>query len=298
MQKRTLYFASPAYLQTELEQLCFTNPHNDDVIKTPIEDIAMVVLDHPRIKITHCTLNKFLSYHVAMVICNDKRMPAGLLLPFESHTDQTRRFHLQVEASEPLKKNLWQQLVVMKIHNQASLLKTLQIPVDFMLQCEHSVSSGDQYNNEAVAAAYYWRRLFKTIPEFKRERFGNPPNMLLNYGYTILRSMTARALVMSGLHPTFGIHHHNKYNAYCLADDLMEPYRPFVDKIVCELVQDNNYYLLDDLTVRKKLLAIPLVEVMLHNQKFNIMTAIEYSAHSLASCFLGDTRKLNLPCMD
>jgi CRISPR-associated protein Cas1 len=165
----------------------------------------------------------------------------------------------------------------------------------YMLSLASNVKSGDSDNCEARAAVYYWKNIFPEFLEFRRERYGPPPNNLLNYGYAILRAIVARALVCSGLLPTLGIHHRNQYNAYCLADDIMEPYRPYVDKIVCEIVRMNGNFLEIGKSMKKQLLEIPAMDVMLEGQKSPLMNAVQRTTSSLAKCFETGTKKILYP---
>src|SRR5690606_6046247 len=232
MLKRTLYFGSPAYLKTQNKQLVIELPETGEIKTAAIEDIGVVILDHQQITITQALLARLLDNNTAVIICNDIHHPTGLFLNLDGHTLQSQRFQYQIEASLPLKKQLWQQTVIAKITNQAFLLQQYRIPNKVLLQLASNVKSGDSDNCEAQASAYYWKHVFPLFPKFRRHREGPPPNNLLNYGYAILRAVVARSLVGSGLLPTLGIHHRNQYNAYCLADDIMEPYRPYVDKVV------------------------------------------------------------------
>ena len=241
MIKRTLYFGNPAYLSLRYEQMVIKLPEvvknetlsdsfKEEAVRTiPIEDIGVVLLDHKQITITQGLLEKLLENNCALITCDNSHLPVGLMLPLCGNTTQSERFSNQIEASLPLKKQLWQQTIMAKISNQATLLQNRRgAEVGNMRKWATDVKSGDSENLEARAAAYYWKNIFPSIPHFIRGREGDPPNNLLNYGYAILRAVVARALVSSGLLPTLGIHHHNKYNAYCLADDIMEPYRPYV----------------------------------------------------------------------
>jgi len=164
-----------------------------------------------------------------------------------------------------------------------------------MLAWVDIVKSGDSDNLEARAAAYYWANMFPDIPEFRRGREGVPPNNLLNYGYAILRAVVARSLVGSGLLPTLGIHHHNRYNAYCLADDIMEPYRPFVDKLVVEIVDSGEDITELSKLIKSKLLNIPVLDVQINNQRSPLMIAVGLTTASLAKCYLGEVRKISYP---
>jgi CRISPR-associated protein Cas1 len=313
MIKRTLYFENPAYLSLKNKQLVIKLPEiekseslpdsfKEECIKTiPIEDIGVVIIDNKQITFTSGLIDALLENNCALITCGSNRMPVGLLLPLEGNTLQNERFTAQVEASLPLKKQLWQQTVQTKIENQAAVLKKCRgTEVGNMLKWTDEVRSGDIDNMEARAAVYYWKNLFPDIAGFVRNREGVPPNNLLNYGYAILRAVVARSLVASGLLPTLGIHHHNRYNAYCLADDIMEPYRPFVDKLVVEIADVEAKHALSlpmELTkeIKTKLLKIPVLDVMLNGQRSPLMIAVGQTTASLAKCFLGEIRKIAYP---
>ena len=344
MIKRTLYFGNPAYLSMRNAQLVVNLPEvvkNNDLPESfkkqaqatiPIEDIGVVMLDHKQITITHGLLEALLANNVAVITCDSLRMPVGLLLPLSGNTVQSERFQAQIDASVPLRKQLWQQTVQSKIGNQAYVLESCRSAVvKNMRVWANDVKSGDSDNLEARAAAYYWKNVFPMIPDFKRGREGVPPNNLLNYGYAILRAVVARSLVGSGLLPTLGIHHHNRYNAYCLADDIMEPYRPFVDKMVIEIVDDiiklnphavveiNKQQVDDSIAaapeligyeeqtqsrmsvfdlnkeIKAKLLNIPVLDVKINNQRSPLMVAVGHTTASLAKCYMGETRKIAYP---
>lgn len=311
MIKRTLCFSNPAYLSLKNEQLVLKLPEvennvtlpeafkQNNVRTIPIEDIGVVVLDHKQITITQALLAKLLENNCAVITCDDRHLPTGLLLPLEGNTLQSERFNDQIEASLPLKKQLWQQTVQAKIHNQASVLKRLrQTEVGNMSAWKKDVRSGDPDNLEGRAAVYYWKNLFPDIDGFLRDRDGKAPNNLLNYGYAILRAVIARALVASGMLPTFGIHHHNRYNAYCLADDIMEPYRPYVDELVVNYTLRNGYP--EELTtdVKSTMLSIPVLDVVINGQRSPLMIAATQTTASLYKCFSGELRKIVYPVME
>ena len=269
MIKKTLYFGNPAYLSLRNAQLIIRLPEvvdNDTLpeyfkqvseVSKPIEDIGVIVLDHKQITITSGVLEAFLENNCAVLTCDSKSMPVGLLLPLHGNTTQNERFRQQLDASLPLSKQLWQQTVKAKIENQAAVLKECTgEEIKCMRVWAANVRSGDPDNQEARAAAYYWKNLFR-IEGFTRDRDGIPPNNLLNYGYAILRAVVARGLVASGLLPTLGIHHHNRYNAYCLADDIMEPYRPYVDRLVYSIVRQGGNYAELTKELKVRLLTIP-----------------------------------------
>ena len=310
MIKRTLCFSNPIYLSLRNAQLVLHIPEVEnnktlpEAIKKeaertiPIEDIGVVVLDNRRITITSGAMEALLENNCAVITCNQKSMPVGLLLPLCGNTTQNERFRSQLEASLPLRKQLWQQTIKQKILNQEHVLR---INTDQETKCmrvwSNDVRSGDSDNLEARAAAYYWRNVFTTYPNFVRDREGTPPNNLLNYGYAILRAIIARALVGSGLLPTLGIHHHNRYNAYCLADDIMEPYRPYVDQLVLDLIQCNLE--ISDITrdFKMQLLGIPMLDVVINGKRSPLMIAAQQTTASLARCFAGENKRISYPEM-
>lgn len=308
MIKKTLCFSNPAYLSLKNSQLVIRLPEVEscdnlsDSFKQqsertiPIEDIGVVLLDNKRITITSSALEALIENNSAVITCDSKNMPIGLLLPLCGNTTQNQRFRMQVDASLPLKKQLWQQTIKQKISNQARLLSTYtNADVGCMYAWADKVRSGDPDNLEARAAAYYWKNIFTDISDFVRGRDGEPPNNLLNYGYAILRAVVARSLVASGLLPTLGIHHHNRYNAYCLADDVMEPYRPYVDGLVLDIMCLTNDYseLTKDIKIR--LLSIPVLDTTIGGKKSPLMIATQQTTASLYKCFSGEQRRMVYP---
>ncbi len=234
MIKRTLFFGNKCSLTTKYEQLVIKTAEREATV--PIEDIGFVVLENQESYISIPALSKLVDNNVSVIFCDEKHMPKSMLLNLDGHHIQQELFRNQINASEPLKKQLWQQTIKAKIENQSAHLKLLcknKSPLDYYAS---KVLSGDADNREGAGAAYYWKHLFEF--DFKRGRYGDYPNLFLNYGYIVLRAAVARALAGSGLLPTLGIHHHNKYNAFCLADDIMEPYRPIVDAKVMEIMQN------------------------------------------------------------
>ena len=305
MIKKTLYFGNPIYLSLRNAQLVLRKPDADkleesfkqDAERTiPIEDIGVVVLDNRRITITTGAMEALLANNCAIITCDSTDLPVGLMLPLCGNTTQSERFRTQIDASLPLKKQLWQQTVRQKILNQATVLnRNTGAIVKNMQVWANEVRSGDPDNFEARAAAYYWRNLFPALPNFVRGREGDPPNNLLNYGYAILRACVARGLVGSGLLPTLGIHHHNRYNAYCLADDIMEPYRPFVDDLVINIMQQYPDYSELTRSIKAALLTIPALDVVLDGKRSPLMIAVGQTTASLAKCFNGELRKIAYP---
>ena len=290
MLKRTLFFGNKTSISTKLEQLVIKTEARETTI--PIEDIGFVVLEHPEIYISMTSLTKLADNNVAVIFCDAKHMPNSMLLNLNNHYIQQELFSQQINASEPLKKQLWQQIVKTKINYQAEHLKKLQKPYAVLHHYESKVLSGDTSNMEGAAAAFYWKTIFDF--NFKRERFGEYPNLFLNYGYIVLRAAVARAIAGSGLLSTLGIHHHNKYNAFCLADDIMEPYRPLVDATVIDIMQNYNE---QELTVpiKAELLKILTQTVYFEDCKSPLMVALSKTTTSLQQCYTGTTRKIIYP---
>lgn len=310
MIKKTLCFSNPIYLSLRNRQLVLKLPEiescdelNPEFKKEsertiPIEDIGVVVLDHKRITITSGVLEALLDNSCAVITCDSRSMPVGLLLPLCGNTTQSERFRHQLNASIPLRKQLWQQTIKQKILNQENVLrKHSEVETSCMCIWSSEVKSGDTDNMEARAAAYYWKNLFKDIPDFVRDREGVAPNSLLNYGYAILRAVIARSLVISGMLPTFGIHHHNRYNAYCLADDIMEPFRPYVDDLVINIMNRVDDYSEITKEIKMMLLSIPTMDVVIDGKRSPLMVAALQTTASLYKCFSGELRRIAYPVM-
>lgn len=294
MLKRSLFFTNPAYLSTRQEQLVVETKERGEH-SIPIEDIGFVVLEHPQITITMPAMQKLNDNNVALVCCDEKHHPSAMLLNLDGHHLQGELFRNQLQASEPLKKQLWKQVIEYKINNQAALLNKLGKPTGALPQYLKSVNSGDTSNREGAAAREYWTYLFGD--SFIRDRYGAHPNSLLNYGYIVLRAAVARALVGSGLLPTLGIHHHNRYNAFCLADDIMEPYRPYVDSIVYEMWESGTDDMILEKETKAHLLQLLTEDVQIGKVKRPLMVALSITTASLARCFNGETKKLTCPLM-
>lgn len=292
MIKQTLMFTSPVYLSLKDQQMVITFKDNKDTVTRPIEDIGFVVIENPQISISVPLLNELADNNVSVVFCDKKQMPKTMLLTLEGNTTQQESYKYQIDASAPMKKNVWKQLVESKIRNQALLLNKVGKKGDVLKQYYMNVKSGDTDNREGAAAREYWGRLFDD--GFKREREGPPPNNLLNYGYTILRAAVARALIGSGLYPVFGVFHRNRYNAFPLADDVMEPYRPFVDEIVYHLYYDGAVSELDNQS-KGKLLRVLFSDVKMGKVTRPLENALSLTTASLLKMFKGETDKLSLP---
>ncbi|GAA5221149.1 type II CRISPR-associated endonuclease Cas1 [Membranihabitans marinus] len=297
MIKRTIFFGNPVYLRTEQQQMVVDyKDSKKKAARLPIEDIGIIVLEHPQITLTHGLMQRLTAQKVVLITCDQRHMPCGLMLAVEGHSEQSQRLQIQVEVSKPLKKQLWQQTVRTKIRNQGLVLERLGKDGRTLEYWSKQVQSGDAKNHEAFAAAHYWQHLFG-IDEFQRDRDGLPPNNLLNYGYAILRAIAARSLVATGLHPGLGIFHKNKYNAYCLADDIMEPYRPMVDRLVTELVDEIGYNFILDTGIKRQLLQIPMMDVLIDGKRSPLMNAMLRTCHSLYRCYEGKKRKILYPSL-
>jgi len=294
MIKRTLHFSNPAHLSTSKQQLVVELKDEFRTSKTiPIEDLGMVILEHPHITLTVNLLELLAENQVAVITCNSKYMPTGLFLTMEGNSEQTKRMSTQFEASVPLKKQLWQHTIKAKIYNQARVLERLNVGSTRLDNLKEKVLSGDPKNCEAQAAAFYWRQIYGG--KFVRSRDPETPNAQLNFGYAILRSIVARALTASGMFPSIGIHHKNKYNAFCLADDIMEPYRPYVDWIVLHLpnIQETTEGLSREQKI--ELLKLAQIDVVINGLKRPLFHAVSMTTASLYKCFSGEQRKILYP---
>tara|TARA_R110002051_G_scaffold2913_1_gene15324 strand:- start:533 stop:1426 length:894 start_codon:yes stop_codon:yes gene_type:complete len=295
MIKRTLFFGNPVYLSTKNEQMVvnFPEEHKEEKV-TAIEDLGYVVLENQQITVTNGLLMKLVQNKTAVITCDQQHMPNGFLQPLVGHTEQTERMRHQLNASVPLKKQLWQQTVMAKIENQGNHLLQRGKNALKLKRWAKEVKSGDGENHEAYAAAHYFQHLFD-IDGFSRNQKGIAPNNLLNYGYAILRAVTARALCSSGLLPSVGIFHRNKYNAFCLADDIMEPYRPYVDMLVYDIVETGCPLEELNTNLKKELLGIPAMDVIIEGKQSPLMNAMTRTTNSLYECFEGGSRKLLYP---
>jgi len=294
MIKQTLYFGSPVYLRLKNKQLEIVKSKDgqEEVIRRAIEDIGMLVLDCSQITISHNAIIALQSNKAVIISCDNKHLPHSILLPLEGHSEQSERYRNQISASVPLKKMLWQQTITAKIANQITVLEKLGRRTNRLENLVQKVQSGDPTNVEGQAAAFYWS---KYIDGFIRDQYGEIPNNYLNYGYAIVRAMLARAIVSSGMLPTIGIHHKNKYNAYCLADDIMEPFRPFVDLLVYGMYTNKNLDLFLDKSDKADLLSICQVDAFFGKKKSPLMVGVSMTTSSLYDCFVGKKRKIIYP---
>ena len=295
MLKRALFFSTPYCLSLRNGQMIVHTREAPDQRKSiPIEDIGFVVLEDQQTSITLPLLNALSDNNVAVILCGENRMPNAMLMNLDSNRTQGENYRAQIEASEPLKKGLWKQIVEAKIRNQATLLRKMGRDGDKLNPYYMNVKSADADNREGAAAKIYWTELFGS--EFYRSREGSPPNNLLNYGYTILRAAVARAIMGSGLFPALGIFHRNRYNAFPLADDLMEPYRPFVDEIVYRLYTNGHIQLTRE--VKGELLRILFVDTRFDKIVRPLEVGLTFTTSSIAKCFAGAQKKVSYPMLE
>lgn len=294
MIKQTLMFTSPVILSLKNRQLVITSKENGDTLTRPIEDIGFVIIDNPMVSVTMPVLNELTENNVAVILCDKHQMPHSMLMPLVGNTTLQESYKYQIEASAPLKKQMWKQLIESKIRNQADLLTRMGKDGTVLKSFYQNVKSGDVDNREGAAARIYWTKLFED--GFKRARDGDAPNLFLNYGYAILRAAVARALIGSGLYPAFGIFHRNRYNAFPLADDVMEPYRPFVDEVVYLLYNDDKTIELDKHT-KGKILRVLFSDVRIGNLTRPLEVALSVTTSSIVKMFKGEIAKLSLPRM-
>lgn len=290
MLKKSILLENKASISTKNLQLVIKTETRESSI--PIEDIGYLVIDHPEIYLSIPAMNLLVENNTSIIICNTNHLPNGMFLNLNSHHIQQEIFKNQINASVPLKKQLWQQTVIEKITNQGILLQKITSKKNNFDFLASKVLSGDSSNMEGVAASFYWKVFFEH--KFKRERFGDYPNNFLNYGYAILRAATARALSGSGLLNTLGIHHKSKYNAFALADDIMEPFRPIVDEKVAEIMQNYSEQVLNT-QIKSELLQILTRTVYFKDEKSPLMVALQKTASSLQQCYTGDRKKIKYP---
>lgn len=295
MIKRALFFSTPFCLSLRDNQMVIRTKEEPDMQKSvPIEDIGFVVLEHRQTSVSLPLLNALSENNVAVIFCNEARMPNAMLMNLDSNKTQGESFRAQIEASEPLKKGLWKQIVEAKIRNQSALLHKLGKDGDKLKPFYMNVKSGDADNREAIAAKIYWTELFGR--DFIRLRDGIEPNNLLNYGYTILRAAVARSLMGSGLFPAFGIFHRNRYNSFPLADDIMEPYRPYVDETIYDIYRQGITELTPE--TKGRLLRLLFADTRFDRVTRPLDVGLTFTSASLAKCFAGKQKKLSFPMLE
>jgi CRISPR-associated protein Cas1 len=287
------FSATPAFVRLHLGQ-AVVESEGQAPVTVPLEDVAVIVVSHPHAVFTNAVYAELLKLGGAVVICDRAHSPAGMLLPLVGHTTQQERFEAQAAAPLPLKKRLWRRIVQAKVERQASLLKEASGHDAGLGEMARGVRSGDAGNVEARAAQRYWPRLFGD-PAFRRRREGCGPNALLNYGYAVLRAAVGRALCASGLHPSLGLHHGNRYDAFCLADDLMEPFRPIVDGIVVDVVRERGMQVPMDRDSKTEVLSVLSGRFQVNGESRTLFDWLSGTSASLARIYEGSSEKLELP---
>ncbi len=284
---------APATLHVRYAQLVI-EPESGPEVTTPLSELAVLVISHPRVLMTQSVISGMAEAGGSVVICDGKHLPVAMMLPLQAHTTQAERFAQQALAPLPLRKRIWQQIVRAKIAAQGRLLRELHGNDAGLLAMAERVRSGDTSNLESQASRRYWPLLFHN-PKFRRGGLGPDQNAHLNYGYAVLRATVARALCGAGLHPSFGVQHHNRYNPFCLADDLMEPFRPIVDRAVYQWVQDHDPEEPLDKEAKAWLLEPVLRRYVCEGESRTLFDLLARSAASVARAFLEKRCELYLP---
>jgi CRISPR-associated protein Cas1 len=297
MIKRTIYITNPYQLSYRNNQLIVRSADAKLESFIPIEDIGILLIESREVTLSSYLLSELASANVAVCVCDETHHPIGLQLPLSSHNLHGERFRLQLSAGETLRKQLWSTIVNAKIRNQGQVLDYYGFESTALKERIRQLRSGDPGNEEGQAARHYWQTLMAEVPGFYRDRNGPPPNGLFNFGYTIIRTAVARSLVGSGLLPVAGIHHHNRYNAYPLADDLMEPFRPWVDRSVVAIVRQSGPDTPLDKDVKMSLASILTQDAAFEKSTSPLLIAIQQSAAQLARCFETGKVELSFPSL-
>ncbi len=294
MLKRTLFFSTGGKLSIKDGLLWYES--GDSAVgkhSFAMEDIGFIVVESQQMLITSYALNALVENNVAVIICDASHIPSGQLMPYSAHSLSSAVVSSQLSASDALCGRLWKQTIQAKLKNQAECLKKLNLEYKTLSVLSRAVKNADIDNKEAVGARFYFKQLGMT-EAFLRDRYGTAPNNALNYGYAILRAATARAIVGSGMLCISGIHHCNQYNAFALADDIMEPYRPFVDEAV---FSERDFFNTEDLQKEHKarLLRLLTMDVKINDDRRPLANALSYTTASLAKCFLKEEKEIVYP---
>lgn len=291
---RSIYIGNSAFLKLKDEQMYILDPSTKELKgRVPVEDFGLLMLDHFQITISHQLIQKMMGNNVVIISCDAHHLPHGIMLPLYGHSTYSERVKEQLEVSEPLKKQLWKQTVECKIENQKEVLIRLGNYFEPLIEYQKNVKSGDITNMEGIAAQHYWKHLISL--DFLRARFGDSPNQFFNFGYSVLRSIVARAIVETGMLPVLGIFHKNKYNPYCLADDLMEPFRPFIDFLVMQWLEKNPDTEEINKDFKAHILRIATVDVGIEGKTRPLLNAVKITVSSLYKCYTGEKRLISYP---
>lgn len=294
MIKRIVEISNPARISLKNRQMVVER-EGLDTTTIPIEDIGMLILDHPQIIHTQGLFVACAENNAAVLICNAKHLPGGILLPLEGNSLHSKTIAQQAQVAEPTRKRLWQAIIRTKIREQAKVLYRATGDSNPLPAYAARVKSGDPDNYEAQASRIYWQRLFGAT--FRRDYDAPGINSLLNYGYAVMRAAVARAIVGAGLHPSLGLHHHNQYNSFCLADDLIEPLRPAIDMRVYELcrkLQDEPALTIEN---KRVLLEILYIDCSINDQRLPIMTSLNYYSASVRRVICGEDKRVEIPAL-
>jgi CRISPR-associated protein Cas1 len=285
---------TPAKIKLHLDCLCIETQRNDPM-RVPVEEIGLLLLANPSVQISAAALQYIAKAGGSVLLCDEKCLPIAELLPLQNHSLHSERLRKQIEAKEPLKKRLWQQIVQAKLKAQGALLQRLWGMDHGLTTMARLVRSGDADNLEGQGARKYWAKLFGDI-DFVRDREASDQNRFLNYGYAIVRAQVARAICSTGLNPSLGLHHHNRYDAFPLADDLIEPFRTFVDEKVVEMLKEHDPMEKMTSSVRRELIGVLHRRVDLNGESLLLSHAIQKCAQGLAAIILGEkTGRLVFP---
>jgi CRISPR-associated protein Cas1 len=293
MTERILDFSEEAvFLHVRYEQLVIEQEGKEKTT-IPLEEIAALCVSHAQVSYTNAVLSGLATKGGALVVCNEKHLPVGMMLPLVGHSTQVERFAEQASASAPTCKRLWQQLVQAKLMAQGKVLQELKGQDQGLIAMATRVKSGDSENLEAQASRRYWAALFGD--SFRRDREAEDQNRHLNYGYAILRAIVARSICASGLHPSIGVHHHNRYDSFCLADDLMEPFRPLVDKAVAKWIESHDPKAPFERETKAAILSALTGRFDLEGESRTLFDVTSRLASSLAQVFSGEGQSLLIP---
>ena len=287
-----LFFTKPASLSMKYNQLVIRFRDREDIITRPIEDIGVIIIENQMVQMTVPLMNALADNNVAVVLCDGKCMPSSMLMPLESNSVQQEVYRFQIEASLPVKKRIWKDIVEAKIRNQASSLDLAGYDGNVLKPYYSNVLSGDSDNREGAAAKVYWQQMYG--PDFIRGREEDIINSMLNYGYAVLRAAVVRALLGSGLFPAFGLFHRNRYNAFPLADDVMEPYRPFVDIAVYALLSGQPDICMDTMT-KQALVKILASDVRMNGKTRPLQIALSSTTSSLVKALKDKKERIVYP---
>jgi CRISPR-associated protein Cas1 len=294
MIKRIIDISEAAYVRLKHQQLVIEK-QSEIVGQVPIEDLGVLILQHPAIVLTQQLIVACQKNKVVIVFCDEKHLPYSLILPIgEGHTLHNKILKQQIAISEPTRKRLWQQIVQHKIKEQEQTLVMLNKESTRLNYLTTQVKTGDSGNCEAIAAQAYWKLLFGKA--FKRDADLDGVNSLLNYGYAIIRAAVARSVCGAGLHPTIGLFHTNQYNALCLADDLMEPFRPWVDYVVYQMASTNSEVTINQQS-KQALLGLMSEAVLYKKKTMPFMVALNYLMADLKRCYSDGIKTLPYPLL-